>query len=402
MQSIDRESMVDLFLQLNWESDQARHTDCYQAEQVNVWRDYLPPALVAGLQGKQCGERAEMRFTAGEAVPAFAPQNLLTLPRRRIQPRAPGDPAVVPQSGRFYPKGVLRGVAGIFSANVEPFRCVSVENGHVTTDLNHPLADRELRLSAVIGKVARKQGERGGVSRDWLGRLTSGPGMQARWRGRPSEYLSEGAFERADRRPDAEFYARPRLTQHLDDTALGLVRNTYGRFVEDGARVLDLMASWQSHLPDGVRFERLTGLGLNAAELAKNPRLTERVVHDLNREPYLPFEDAAFDAVVCSVSVEYLTAPLAVFHEVARVLRRDGVFVLTFSNRWFEPKVVRVWRELHEFERMGLVLEYFLRAGGFQHLQTYSVRGLPRPRDDKYAAQFAYADPFYAVWGQKR
>jgi SAM-dependent methyltransferase len=99
--------------------------------------------------------------------------------------------------------------------------------------------------------------------------------------------------------------------------------------------------------------------------------------------------------------VEYLTRPFDVFAEAARVLKPGGVFAATFSNRWFPPKVIRVWPVLHEFERMGLVLEYFLNSGKYNQLQTYSLRGLPRPANDKYAAQLPYSDPVYAVWGRK-
>ena len=57
---------------------------------------------------------------------------------------------------------------------------------------------------------------------------------------------------------------------------------------------------------------------------------------------------------------------------------------------------------LHEFERMGLVLEYFLNSGKYTRLRTYSLRGLPRPATDKYATQLPYSDPVYAVWGQQK
>jgi hypothetical protein len=50
---------------------------------------------------------------------------------------------------------------------------------------------------------------------------------------------------------------------------------------------------------------------------------------------------------------------------------------------------------------MGLVLAYFRRKDGFHHLPTYSVRGLMRPSHDKYFGQLRYADPVYAVWGEK-
>ena len=163
--------------------------------------------------------------------------------------------------------------------------------------------------------------------------------------------------------------------------------------------VLDLMGAWRSHVPENSGIKSLVGLGLNAVEMAENPQLTDFVVHDLNVNPKLPFEDKAFDLVICTVAVEYLIRPDDVFSEVARVLRPGGTFVLTFSNRWFPPKVISVWPRLHEFERMGLVLEYFLRSGKFHHLNTFSSRGWPRPETDKYYPGSLKSDPVYAVWG---
>jgi len=165
--------------------------------------------------------------------------------------------------------------------------------------------------------------------------------------------------------------------------------------------VLDLMGSWTSHLPPELELGGLTVLGMNAEELQANPRAAERRVHDLNLKPVLPFAGSRFDAVICTVSVEYLARPFEVFDDVARVLKPGGLFIHTFSNRWFPPKAIRIWPELHEFERMGLVLEYFLKSGKYNRLETYSMRGLPRPENDKYYGQMPYADPVYAVWGWK-
>ncbi|MGW8188395.1 MAG: class I SAM-dependent methyltransferase, partial [Desulfobacterales bacterium] len=189
---------------------------------------------------------------------------------------------------------------------------------------------------------------------------------------------------------------------HIDDTAIEMVRNTYGRFLTGGMRVLDLMSSWQSHVPTNVPLESLTGLGLNMEELKRNRQLTDVTVQDLNVNKVLPYPNDNFDAVLNTVSVEYLTDPITIFKEVARVLRPGGHFVVTFSNRWFPPKVIKIWEELHDFERMGLVAEYFMRSDGFTNLQTYSIRGLPRPRKDKYYPDLLYSDPVYAVWGQKK
>jgi SAM-dependent methyltransferase len=172
--------------------------------------------------------------------------------------------------------------------------------------------------------------------------------------------------------------------------------------VKADAKVLDLMSSWVSHLPETVRFERVSGLGLNRAELQQNPQLTDIHVHDLNANPWLPYDDTSFDLVVCTASIEYLIHPLEVVKAVGRVLKPGGTFVVVFSNRWFPPKVIRIWEQIHEFERIGLVMEYFLRSGAFDDVQTYSMRGLPRPRDDKYAHELQFSDPVYAVWGKRK
>jgi SAM-dependent methyltransferase len=178
-----------------------------------------------------------------------------------------------------------------------------------------------------------------------------------------------------------------------------MISDVYRRFVKDGMVVLDLMGSWCDHLPKSVHPAEIVGLGLNRTELEQNSRLTDHHVHDLNADPALPYANGRFDVAICSLSVEYLTHPLDVFREVARVLKPGGVFVVSFSNRWFPPKVIEIWEQIHEFERMGLVLEYFQRSGGFDNLGTYSMRGLPRPRNDKYAGEIALSDPVYAVWG---
>jgi SAM-dependent methyltransferase len=167
-------------------------------------------------------------------------------------------------------------------------------------------------------------------------------------------------------------------------------------------RVLDLMSSWQSHIPDNVYLKELTGLGLNREELERNDLLCKWFVHDLNLYPILPFKNNEFDAAICTVSIEYIIYPDDIFHEFSRILRPGGVLIIAFSNRWFPPKAIQIWKDLHEFERMGLVLEYFERSGKFENLETYSLRGLPRPWDDKYFPERRYSDPIFAVWGKNK
>ena len=398
---IEVDSIVDLVIHLKWKSDAAIHTDGYQASRVNIWRDFLPPVLVDVMMNKEAGENFQVALEKGEAVAAYKRQNLFDVQNAQFDRQYKQGKVTEPRLGRFYPKGMLKGIAGLFRANVQPFRCVGLKNGRMKVDFNHPLADKNLHLSAVIGKVRRKSAERGGSSTDWLEALTEGPGMQARWQMQQTDYFSSDDFGRDDDQPDAQFYRKPRYVHHIDDTARDMVRNTYGRFLADGMQVLDLMSSWQSHIPADLHLGRLVGLGLNKDELKRNSQLSDFLVYDLNANAKLPFESDIFDAVVCTVSVEYLIDPIAVFEEVVRILRPDGYFIVTFSNRWFPTKAIKIWQELHEFERMGMVLEYFMRSGGFKNLQTYSIRGLPRPHDDKYFPDLLFSDPVYAVWGQK-
>ena len=344
------------------------------------------------MTGRHAWEQATVDFSAGELFGNSG--GPLKIDRRRF--------SLKPQTGRFYPKGRLNDLPGVFPQNMQPFRCVGINNGHMEIDMAHPLAAYPLSLSMTTGQISDKESERGGSSVDWVGLLTEGPGMQARWQGTPTDFFSNDAFARRDEQADDRFYNKPRLVHHLDETARDMVADVYKRFVKDGMQVLDLMSSWTTHLPETVKPGGVSGLGMNRTELEQNPRLTASRVHDLNADPLLPYRSESFDVAICTVSVEYLTRPLEVFSDVARVLKPGGTFAVTFSNRWFPPKVVRVWEQIHEFERVGLVMEYFMRSGAFDNLGTYSMRGLPRPRNDKYVRDLLLSDPVYAVWGTKK
>jgi len=396
-------SMVALEVALTWDSASARHTDVYVAPKINLWRDLSSPILEAGLVGKPVGGTWQHHFAAGELVAPYAERDCLLIPGQRFNRRLRRGSYVEPRAGRFYPKGFIGGVRDIYPEDHTPFRVAAVEGEELRVELNHPLADRPTAVSTVILDAWETGSERGGLCHDLAAMVTdNGPGMQARWRDQPTDFWSDVPFIRMAAGPDDEFYEKPRLVDHLDRTATRQIEMLYGRLLPRGGHILDLMTSWKSHLPAALAPMRVAGLGMNLAELEANAVLAERVVQDLNLDPTLPFADASFDGAVCTVSVEYLVKPFEVFAEIARVLKPGARFVVTFSNRWFPPKVINIWQGCHEFERMGIVLEYFLRSGCFASLETFSLRGLPRPEDDKYAGQFPLSDPVYAVWGERR
>jgi SAM-dependent methyltransferase len=195
-------------------------------------------------------------------------------------------------------------------------------------------------------------------------------------------------FDRLDPAPDTAFYGPERLVTHIDERAIAAVGALYEELGIEGS-VLDVMSSWISHFraPPAA----LVGLGMNEAELRANRALAEHVVHDLNADPVLPFADESFDHAVCCVSVDYLTRPVEVFAQVARVLRPGGLFVCTFSNRCFPTKAVRGWLATDDAGHVAIVRRYFELTERFEPV----VDGL---RTDPSSS----GDPLYAVSGALR
>ncbi|PIU50385.1 MAG: hypothetical protein COS92_01690 [Desulfobacterales bacterium CG07_land_8_20_14_0_80_52_14] len=151
------------------------------------------------------------------------------------------------------------------------------------------------------------------------------PGMQARLNEMPFDFLGTYPFRRQSETDTTEFYRNQRVVYHIDQKAGGHVRDIYGRLLKPGSKVLDLMSSWVSHLPDDLPDLDVTGLGMNAEELKANPALARFVIHDLNASPELPFDDQGFDAVICTSSVEYLIRPIEVFSDIACILKPGGI-----------------------------------------------------------------------------
>lgn len=194
-------------------------------------------------------------------------------------------------------------------------------------------------------------------------------------------------FRRVDDGEDELFYTMPRLVAHIDDGARAALAGYLRQTLREGDTVLDLMASYYSHLPDDLAFAGVTGLGLNLPELEANGQLTAHVVHNLNREPQLPFEDDAFDACLITVSAQYLTRPVDVFHDIARVLRPGAPLIVSYSNRLFPTKAVMIWQAMGDADRSKLLALYFQHAGGFAEPEmTTLCAGAPGTGDPLFVA----------------
>jgi hypothetical protein len=202
--------------------------------------------------------------------------------------------------------------------------------------------------------------------------------------------LSPGAFAKLDAEEDEIFYEPARLVCHIDDGAIAALTGFYRIVLPVGGVLLDLMSSWISHLPPEIAYSEIIGHGMNAEELAANPRLTRRFVQNLNQDAALPLDGTSVDAAMICVSIQYLQQPVAVFREVARVLRPDAPVIVSFSNRCFWTKAVAVWRGLDDAGHARLV-ELYLRTAGFANIETRRLA--PYIEDEQ--------DPMCAVVGRK-
>lgn len=199
-------------------------------------------------------------------------------------------------------------------------------------------------------------------------------------------------FARIDETDDSLFYSQPRKVVHLDENAVEALSAFLAESLPPEGELLDLMSSWRSHLPPQLPRKRVVGLGMNAEEMADNPDLDEWIVHDLNKSPQLPFAEAAFDAAMLTVSMQYLVKPIDVFRSVARCLRPAAPFIVVLSHRCFPTKAVKIWNDCQNMrERMELGMAYFRFAGAFTDVQGVDLRpGLP-----------AGEDPVVAVFGRR-
>ena len=147
------------------------------------------------------------------------------------------------------------------------------------------------------------------------------------------------------------------------------------------------MSSCVSHLPPEIAYGEVIGHGMNAEELAANPRLDRWFVHDFNREPVLPLADASLDAAMICVGVQYLQQPVPLLREIARTLRPGAPLVVSFSNRCFPTKAVAIWMRLDDRGHAALV-EAYLRSAGFNDVGVHML------------ADGSRCDPLFAVVGR--
>ncbi len=199
---------------------------------------------------------------------------------------------------------------------------------------------------------------------------------------------------------DLSFYDSPRLVTHVDRGFIDRLTNLFREKLQPDTRILDLMSSWVSHLPHEMEFAHVEGHGMNEEELAKNSQLDHYFVQNLNQNPKLPLEDADFDGVLITVSIQYLQYPEAISSEIQRILKPNGVVIISFSNRMFYQKAIAAWRDGTDTDRVNLVQKYFESVDGFSKPEVI-VHQPPLPGFLQMLG-LAGGDPFYALVARKQ
>jgi hypothetical protein len=207
-------------------------------------------------------------------------------------------------------------------------------------------------------------------------------------------------FTRQDSKPDTNFYSSPRFVTHIDDLAIASLRDYYSTVLPTKGRILDFCSSWTSHYPPSIETAaqkgdlQITGMGMNAAELAANDVLNAgRLLVDLNESPDItaalkpqnpssssssssssspPEPSSMFDSSTCVVSIDYLTSPVPLLTSLRTATKPGGTVHLVISNRCFPTKAISRWLRVDEAERLQMVGD-FLHFAGWKRIEIVEI-----------------------------
>jgi len=157
--------------------------------------------------------------------------------------------------------------------------------------------------------------------------------------------------------------------EQIDDAAIAAITELYREVLPPGGAILDVLSGWVSHLPPEAPYRRVVGVGIDQCALTENAFLDEWRLHDLNRDPVLPFPNGEFDGATICAAIQNLTRPGDVIREVARVLRPGAPLIVSFSNRCQTTKAIACWCLLDETQHLCRIAQYFAEAGNWADIR---------------------------------
>ncbi|BCS87659.1 class I SAM-dependent methyltransferase [Pseudodesulfovibrio sediminis] len=341
---------------ITWELDDRHHEEWFLGRKFNPVNDVFPRGMRAALEGKKAGESVTMTYEPRMCIPRFKDKLVQTIPLDRLRPKTLSGRPIIPQEGRFYPQGHINGLLDIYPDTLTPFRLLELDEDSETfiADRNHPLANIPVTITATIQYVEERDTGTYGSLTHWRETTCDwGPGMQAMHDEEPTEFFHSAFFDQLNT-IDAPFSPPP-----MDQTARENLEKIHARFLKPEMRILDL--SMDSERPQGK-----------------------------------------YDAAVCTCSLEYMTRPVDILRYVVHFLKPGAPVLIGFTNHYDPEHVIQGWIDLHEFERMGLALEYLRVAKLDERAGSVSMRNDWRKKDDpKFMDTKGVSDPVYVVYGHK-
>ena len=210
------------------------------------------------------------------------------------------------------------------------------------------------------------------------------------------EVLSNYQRKKIDESNDEEFYSDPKFVYHLDANFRQYLSNIYRNEIADNSTVLDLMSSWDSHLPEEKKYKKVIGHGLNKQELEKNKIFDTYWIQNFNLSQKLPLDSESVDYCLMVAAWQYLQYPENLTQEIGRILIEKGKFLISFSNRAFWHKAPNIWTTSTEEERVKYVRKVLI-SNGFsepQIIKKFNQTGLN-------IFNFISKDPFYCLIATK-
>lgn len=156
--------------------------------------------------------------------------------------------------------------------------------------------------------------------------------------------------------------------------------------VKEGSKVLDIGCG------DGVFAKMMpeykwTLLDINLEKV--DPATGNLVEADIQKDPY-PFEDKSFDAIVCSEVLEHLWTPEIVHKNVKRLLKKEGVYLLSTPNFDWVTNILEYHRRLIYDKHKPWVREHINQFNLDSHQTMLKEFGL-------YVEKFVGADAHYCT-----
>ena len=210
------------------------------------------------------------------------------------------------------------------------------------------------------------------------------------------EVLNNYQRKKLDESNDAEFYSDPKFVYHLDANFRKYLSDLYKNEITDNSTVLDLMSSWDSYLPEGRKYKKVIGHGLNKQELEKNKIFNTYWIQNFNLNQKIPLDSETLDYCLMVAAWQYLQYPENLTKEIARILSDQGKFIISFSNRAFWHKSPNIWTKSTEEERVKYVRKVLI-TNGFNEPKI--IKKFNEPALNIF--NFLSKDPFYCLIATK-